>query len=158
VSSSRLASATRLLRLCRVGRRGKHDGARSSGGLGGATGSVGGASRLLVDLWRARGRSVGRSVSNKHQSSRRGRRRQHNTVRVDRSSAPVRMFWKASSTFVASRALVSMNESAFFSAYSLAASVGTSLKWRRSLLLPTSMMTMLGAAFSRNSVNHRSTF
>jgi len=40
----------------------------------------------------------------------------------------VKMFWKASSTLVESRALVSMNDNPFFSANSLAVSVGTSTK------------------------------
>lgn len=40
----------------------------------------------------------------------------------------------------------------------LASSVCTERRWRRSLLLPTSMMTMLASAWSRSSLSHRSTF
>ncbi|KAG7214602.1 hypothetical protein INR49_010494, partial [Caranx melampygus] len=39
-----------------------------------------------------------------------------------------------------------------------ASSVGTALRWRRSLLLPTSMMTMLLSAWSLSSFSQRSTF
>src|SRR4051812_37454834 len=40
----------------------------------------------------------------------------------------------------------------------LASSVGTALRCRKSLLLPTSMMTMLLSAWSRSSFSHRVTF
>lgn len=39
-----------------------------------------------------------------------------------------------------------------------ASSVGTARRWRRSLLLPTSMMTMLLSAWSRSSFSQRSAF
>ena len=39
-----------------------------------------------------------------------------------------------------------------------ASSVGTALRWRRSLLFPTSMMTMLLSAWSLSSFSQRSTF
>ncbi len=47
------------------------------------------------------------------------------------------MLWNAVSTFVESRAEVSINESWLDSAKDLASSVGTALKWRKSDLLPT---------------------
>lgn len=93
---------------------------------------------------------------------------------------PVRMFWNASSTLLASRADVSMKErwfspgfqlSAFRTrrcrgqreagdilAKALASSVGTARRCLKSLLLPTSMMTMLLSAWSRNSFSQRVTF
>ena len=40
----------------------------------------------------------------------------------------------------------------------LASSVGTALRCLKSLLFPTSMMTMLESAWSRSSFNHRVTF
>lgn len=43
-------------------------------------------------------------------------------------------------------------------AKALASSVGTALRWRRSLLLPTSMITMLLSAWSCNSFSQRSAF
>lgn len=43
-------------------------------------------------------------------------------------------------------------------ANALASSVGTALRCRKSLLLPTSMMTMFASAWSRNSLSHRVTF
>ena len=43
-------------------------------------------------------------------------------------------------------------------AKALASSVGTARRWRRSDLLPTSMMTMFWSAWSRSSFSHRSTF
>ena len=72
--------------------------------------------------------------------------------------SPVRMLWNAVSTLVESRAEVSINESWLDSAKDLASSVGTALRCLRSDLLPTSMITMLASAWSRNSRNHRSTF
>lgn len=39
-----------------------------------------------------------------------------------------------------------------------ASSVGTALRWRKSLLFPTSMMTILLSAWSRSSFSQRSTF
>ena len=81
---------------------------------------------------------------------------------------PVRMFWKASSTLLASRADVSMKERLLspakrekvsqqssgaekggrvcILANCLASSVGTARRCLKSLLLPTSMMTMLLSA------------
>lgn len=79
----------------------------------------------------------------------------------------MRMFWNASSTLLASRAEVSMKERLFspvdrqynpqyspndpktgihILANCLASSVGTALKCRRSLLFPTSMITMFESA------------
>lgn len=88
---------------------------------------------------------------------------------------PVRMFWKASSTLLASSAEVSMKERLFSPierkcqrqtmqackenslANCLASSVGTARRCLKSLLLPTSIMTMLESAWSRSSFNHRLT-
>ena len=75
---------------------------------------------------------------------------------------PVKMVWKADSTFEASSAEVSMNDKPFSAVESmvsvvqgqahgkeglpaklLASSVGTALRCFKSLLFPTSMMTML---------------
>lgn len=70
----------------------------------------------------------------------------------------VNIRWKACSTFVASRAEVSINESPSFSQNAFPSSVWTALKWRRSLLFPTSIMTILLSAWSRNSLSHLSTF
>ena len=50
---------------------------------------------------------------------------------------PVRMLWKAVSTFVESKADVSMKLKVFFSANPLASSVGTARKCLKSDLLPT---------------------
>ena len=58
------------------------------------------------------------------------------------------MFWKAPSTFVASSADVSTNDSLFCSANAFASSVWTSRKCFRSHLLPTSMITMFLSALS----------
>ncbi len=83
--------------------------------------------------------------------------------------APVRMVWKADSTFEASSADVSMNDNPFSAArtprrqvetshggntrHSLenafASSVGTARRCFKSLLFPTSMMTMFESAWSR---------
>ena len=52
------------------------------------------------------------------------------------------MLWNAVSTLVESRADVSMKESWLDSAKDFASSVGTALKWRRSDLLPTNMITI----------------
>jgi hypothetical protein len=76
--------------------------------------------------------------------------------------SPVRMFWKASSTLLASRAEVSMKDRLFSPehvsvmpnvydllnalANCLASSVGTALRCRKSLLFPTSMMTIFESA------------
>lgn len=58
----------------------------------------------------------------------------------------VRMFWNANSTLLASRADVSIKLRLFSLANCFASSVGTALKCLKSLLLPTSMMTMLLSA------------
>lgn len=114
-------------------------------------------------------------------------------VRAERregwGQVPVKMFWNASSTLLASRADVSMNErwfspvhevSAWISlhallaphrtaphvpggradslANALASSVGTARRCRKSLLLPTNMMTIFASAWSRSSLSHRVTF
>lgn len=71
---------------------------------------------------------------------------------------PVRIFWNAVSTFVESKAEVSMKDKPFFSAKALASSVGTARKCLKSDLLPTSMMTMFWSAWSLSSLSHRSTF
>ena len=95
--------------------------------------------------------------------------------RVTRNE-PVRMFWKASSTLLASRADASMKERLFSPmmvsmlahdqvkstppdvlANCLASSVGTARRCRKSLLFPTSMITMLESAWSRSSFSHRLT-
>ena len=55
---------------------------------------------------------------------------------------PVRIFWKAASTFPPSKADVSMNDNPFSAEKALASSVGTARRCLRSDLLPTSMMTM----------------
>ena len=65
---------------------------------------------------------------------------------------------KAFSTFVDSRAEVSMKKVLSFSAYALASSVETARKWPKSALFPTSMITMLESVWSRSSFNHLSTF
>lgn len=86
---------------------------------------------------------------------------------------PVKMRVKASSTLVASSAEVSMNDNPSLSQKfcihkvvcacgrrhddTWASSRGTA-RMGRSLLLPTSMMTMLGSAWSRSSLSQRSTF
>ena len=95
-----------------------------------------------------------------------------------RSAVPVRMFWKASSTLLASKADVSIKERLFSPgrttvssssmfprhamhyvlANCLASSVGTARRCLKSLLFPTNMMTMLESAWSRSSFSHRSTF
>ena len=49
-------------------------------------------------------------------------------------------------------------DTAYQPAKARASSVGTALRWRRSLLLPTSMMTMLLSAWSLSSFSQRSTF
>jgi len=69
----------------------------------------------------------------------------------------VKIVWNAPSTFEASSADVSMNDSPFSVANALASSVGTARRCFKSLLLPTSMMTMFESAWSRNSFNHRVT-
>ena len=74
------------------------------------------------------------------------------------TAVPVRMLWKAVSTFVESRAEVSIKLRLFCSAKDLASSVGTALRCLRSDLFPTSMMTMLESAWSRSSRSHLSTF
>jgi hypothetical protein len=101
-------------------------------------------------------------------------------IRARGRYVPVRMFWKASSTLLASRADVSMKERWFspagngqsangaaqgrlhrnddILAKALASSVGTARRWRKSLLFPTSMMTMLASAWSRSSLSHLVTF
>lgn len=92
---------------------------------------------------------------------------------------PVRIFWKASSTLLASRAEVSMNDRllspALPSAHSnvprslltvgynllancFASSVGTALRCLKSLLFPTSIITIFASAWSRSSFNHLCTF
>jgi len=72
--------------------------------------------------------------------------------------APVKMVWKACSTLVESRADVSIKDRLRCSAYPLASSVGTARRCRKSLLLPTSMITILWSAWSRSSLSQRSTF
>lgn len=74
------------------------------------------------------------------------------------SVSPVSMFWNAVSTFVESSADVSMKLSPLRSANVLASSVGTARKCRKSLLLPTNIITMFWSAWSRNSRSHLSTF
>lgn len=71
---------------------------------------------------------------------------------------PVKIFWNAVSTFVESKADVSIKLSPLRSANDLASSVGTARKCLKSLLLPTSIITIFWSAWSRNSLNHRSTF
>jgi hypothetical protein len=84
-----------------------------------------------------------------------------------RDNGPVKMFWNASSTLLASRADVSIKDKWFspvhgsinkrslfgvirqdqcILAKDLASSVGTALRCRKSLLFPTSMITMLASA------------
>ena len=58
---------------------------------------------------------------------------------------PVRMFWKAASTFPPSKADVSMKLRPFSAENDFASSVGTARRCLRSDLLPTSMMTMFCA-------------
>lgn len=90
---------------------------------------------------------------------------------------PLRIVWNADSTFEASSAEVSMNDNPFSAASiaqsdhkaqkereksnelanALASSVGTALRCFKSLLLPTSMITMFVSAWSRSSFNHRVT-
>lgn len=90
---------------------------------------------------------------------------------------PVKIRWKDNSTLVASSAEVSINERPFsaislkhehfsFStiflmdhlpANCLASSVGTALKCLKSLLFPTSMITIFESAWSRSSFNQRPT-
>ena len=53
------------------------------------------------------------------------------------NNIPVKMLWNAVSTFVESRAEVSMKLSVFFSANAFDSSVGTARRCRRSDLLPT---------------------
>lgn len=65
---------------------------------------------------------------------------------------------KALSTFKDSRAEVSMKYIFSFSANSLASSVDTARKCRRSALFPTSMTTAYASVWSRSSFNHLSTF
>lgn len=104
-------------------------------------------------------------------------------VLYNETGVPVRMFWKASSTLLASKADVSMKErllspgecqlTSSLSNYldncqchrvrhvlanCLASSVGTARRCLKSLLLPTSMMTMLESAWSRSSFSHLVTF
>lgn len=55
---------------------------------------------------------------------------------------PVKMFVNADSTFVDSKADVSINDNVLRSAYAFASSVGTARKCLKSDLLPTSMMTI----------------
>ena len=71
---------------------------------------------------------------------------------------PWRIVWNAVSTFVEWSADVSIKEREERIAKFLASSVGTLRKWRRSDLLPTSIMTILGSAWSRSSFSQRSTF
>ncbi|CAA6665799.1 unnamed protein product [Spirodela intermedia] len=56
------------------------------------------------------------------------------------------------------RAEVSMKKLFSLSANAWASSVGTALRWRRSALLPTSMMTILESVWALSSFSHRSTF
>jgi len=81
---------------------------------------------------------------------------------MDGRDWPVRMFWKASSTLLASRAEVSIKDRLFSPkhvslmsdveklintlANCFASSVGTALRCRKSLLFPTSMMTIFESA------------
>ena len=88
---------------------------------------------------------------------------------------PVRIVWKADSTFDASSADVSMKDrlfSARSNGYSsgrevearyvlakvFASSVGTARRCFKSLLLPTNMITMFESAWSRSSFSHLVTF
>lgn len=73
-------------------------------------------------------------------------------VLIDRYIS-VKMFVKAASTFVESSADVSINDNWFRSAYAFASSVGTVLKWRKSLLFPTSIIPIFWSAWSRSSIN-----
>ena len=90
------------------------------------------------------------------------------------------MVWKADSTLDASSADVSMKDRPFSAeirlgmstsdynktksseghapANAFASSVGTARRCFKSLLFPTSMMTMFESAWSRSSFNHRVTF
>lgn len=88
---------------------------------------------------------------------------------------PVKMVWKADSTFEASSADVSMNDRPFSAREqeldglhrllekshapekAFASSVGTARRCFKSLLFPTSIMTMLESAWSRSSFNQRVT-
>ena len=98
--------------------------------------------------------------------------------RADVRYTPVRMVWNADSTFDASSADVSMkdrpfsavrvrrmsevalheNDEGYGPANAFASSVGTARRCFKSLLFPTSMMTMFESAWSRSSFNHRVTF
>uniref|UniRef100_A0A3Q7EJ25 Uncharacterized protein n=1 Tax=Solanum lycopersicum TaxID=4081 RepID=A0A3Q7EJ25_SOLLC len=66
----------------------------------------------------------------------------------------VKTLTKAVSTFVDSRADVSIKNKFSFSANSFASSVGTARRLPKSVLLPTSMMTMFLSAWPRSSSNH----
>lgn len=104
--------------------------------------------------------------------------RVHGSKRLE---VPVRIFWNANSTLLASRAEVSINERLLSPtndlnqhlshivhllhsprrdslANCLASSVGTARKCLKSLLFPTNIMTMFASAWSLNSFNHRCTF
>src|SRR6266404_1209824 len=88
----------------------------------------------------------------------------------------VRIVWNADSTFDASSADVSINDSPFSAAHhqksqltsleggepnppakDFASSVGTARRCLRSLLLPTNMMTIFESAWSRSSLSQRVT-
>jgi hypothetical protein len=71
---------------------------------------------------------------------------------------PVSSFWNASSTLLASKAEVSMKLNPFCTANSRASSVGTARRCLKSLLFPTSMITMFVSAWSRSSFSQRVTF
>lgn len=62
------------------------------------------------------------------------------------SVLPVSIFWNAVSTFVESRAEVSMKLKPLRSANNFASSVGTERKCLKSDLLPTNIMTMFWSA------------
>ncbi len=70
----------------------------------------------------------------------------------------VKILWNAFSTFVASKADVSMKERPSFSEKACASSVETPRRCLRSDLLPTNMITMLESAWSLSSFSHLSTF
>uniref|UniRef100_A0A0A9AFL8 Uncharacterized protein n=1 Tax=Arundo donax TaxID=35708 RepID=A0A0A9AFL8_ARUDO len=67
----------------------------------------------------------------------------------------VKTVWKALSTLVACSADVSRKKRFSFSANSLASSVLTALCSSRSLLLPTSIITMFLSAWARSSSSQR---
>jgi hypothetical protein len=70
----------------------------------------------------------------------------HPTTPLHLLNLPVKIFWNANSTLLASNADVSIKLRLFSLANALASSVGTALKCFKSLLFPTSIITILLSA------------